>query len=77
MHPRSLEWCVQEKAGGRGWGFEALRRISAFLLGMREAQEGVKPESDKSELPFVRSLGLQFGKWTKVAGGQEWVRGSL
>lgn len=77
MNSWSVEWCVQGKAGGRGWGFEALGRISAFLLGMREAQEGVTPGSDKSELPFVRALGQQFGKWTKVAGGQEWVRGSL
>ena len=76
MHS-SLEWCVQNKAGGRGWGFETLGRISAFFLGTRDVQEGVKPRSDKSELPFVRFLGLQFGKWTKVAGGQEWVQESL
>lgn len=39
----SLEWCVQEEAGGLDWGFPDLGRISAFLIGTREAQKGVKP----------------------------------
>ena len=38
-----LEWCVQDETGRLDWGFGDLGKISAFLLGTREAQNSVKP----------------------------------
>lgn len=45
-------------SGASGW-------ISFFILIQGRPRGCVEPRSDKLELPFVRSLGLQFGKWTR------------